>query len=152
MAAKIHRLRWIEEERKTESSRTKALFTQSDNVMWSILEGIQGQAGCGFGQPGLVVGDPAHSRGVETGWSLWSFSTQASLWFDDPGMKQHWQCRCTAVHFSFRESSRRKVALAEAMGGTVLGAKWGKGPRAPGYFLLLKSQWPSRGRGAPSLL
>ena len=29
---------------------------------------IQGQAGCGSGQPGLVVGDPAHSRGVETRW------------------------------------------------------------------------------------
>jgi len=28
--------------------------------------GIQGQAGCGSGQPGLVVGDPTHSRGVET--------------------------------------------------------------------------------------
>jgi len=27
---------------------------------------IQGQAECGFGQPSLVVGDPAHSRGVET--------------------------------------------------------------------------------------
>ena len=25
----------------------------------------QGQAGCGSGQPGLVVGNPAHSRGVE---------------------------------------------------------------------------------------
>ena len=32
-----------------------------------IHGGIQGQAGCGSGQPGLVVGDPAHSRGVETG-------------------------------------------------------------------------------------
>ena len=31
-----------------------------------IPEGIQGQAGCSSGQPGLVVGDPAHSRGVET--------------------------------------------------------------------------------------
>ena len=31
-----------------------------------IPGGIQGQAGCGFGQPGLLVGDPAHSRGVET--------------------------------------------------------------------------------------
>jgi len=29
----------------------------------SSLGGIQGQAGCGSGQPGLVVGDPAHSRG-----------------------------------------------------------------------------------------
>jgi len=26
--------------------------------------GIQGQAGCGSGQPGLVVGDPARSRGI----------------------------------------------------------------------------------------
>jgi len=26
----------------------------------------QGQAGCGSGQPGLVVGDPAYSRGIET--------------------------------------------------------------------------------------
>ena len=32
-----------------------------------IPEGIQGQAGCGSGQPGLVVGDPAHSRGLELG-------------------------------------------------------------------------------------
>ena len=24
------------------------------------------QAGCGSGQPALVIGDPAHSRGVET--------------------------------------------------------------------------------------
>ena len=31
-----------------------------------IPGGVQGQAGCGSGQPGLVVGDPAHSRGVET--------------------------------------------------------------------------------------
>ena len=44
-----------------------------------IPGGIQGQAGCGSGQPGLMVGDPAHSRGVETRLSLWSFSTQAIL-------------------------------------------------------------------------
>ena len=31
-----------------------------------IPGGTQGQAGCGSGQPGLVVGDPAHSRRVET--------------------------------------------------------------------------------------
>ena len=48
-----------------------------------IPAGIQSQAGCGSGQPGLVVGDPAHSRGVETWWSLWSFSAQAILWFYD---------------------------------------------------------------------
>jgi len=28
-----------------------------------IPGGIQGQDGCGSGQPGLLVGDPAHSRG-----------------------------------------------------------------------------------------
>jgi len=32
----------------------------------TIPGGIQGQAGCGSGQPGLVIDDPAHSRGVET--------------------------------------------------------------------------------------
>jgi len=32
----------------------------------SIPGGIQGQDGCGSVQPGLVVGDPAQSRGVET--------------------------------------------------------------------------------------
>ena len=42
-----------------------------------ITGGIQGQAGCGSGQPNLVVGDAAHSRGVKTRRSLWSFSTQA---------------------------------------------------------------------------
>jgi len=31
-----------------------------------IPGGIQGQAVCGSGQPGLVIGDPACSRGVET--------------------------------------------------------------------------------------
>jgi len=30
-----------------------------------IPAGIQGQAGCGSGQPGLLVGDPAHSRGLD---------------------------------------------------------------------------------------
>ena len=30
-----------------------------------IPAGIQGQAGCGSGQPGLLVGDSAHSRGLK---------------------------------------------------------------------------------------
>ena len=38
---------------------------------------------CGSGQPGLVVGNPVCGRGVKTRWSLWSFSTQAILWFHD---------------------------------------------------------------------
>jgi len=48
-----------------------------------IPGGIQGQAGCGSGQPGLLVDDSAHSRGVETQRSLWSFSTLAILRFCD---------------------------------------------------------------------
>ena len=31
-----------------------------------IPGGIQGQAGCGSGQPGLVAGIPVHGREVET--------------------------------------------------------------------------------------
>jgi len=31
-----------------------------------IPGGIQSWAGCGSGQPGQVVGDPAHGRAVET--------------------------------------------------------------------------------------
>jgi len=41
------------------TQQVSALFGEREKV-------IQGQAGCGSGQPGLVVGDPAHSRGVET--------------------------------------------------------------------------------------
>ena len=37
------------------------------------------QAGCGSVQPGLVVGNPAHLRGLETRWSLWSFSNQETV-------------------------------------------------------------------------
>ena len=41
-------------------------FGEEESVFLIPIPGcIQGQAGCGSGQPGLVVGDPAHSRGVE---------------------------------------------------------------------------------------
>jgi len=48
---------------------------EKDNKMEQVAQGggrcpipggIQGQAGCGSGQPVLVVGDLAHSREVET--------------------------------------------------------------------------------------
>ena len=48
-----------------------------------IPGGTQGKAGCGSGQPDLVVGDSAHSRGLKTRWSWRSLSTQAILWFYD---------------------------------------------------------------------
>ena len=50
-------------------------FTEGGNTLEQVVQGgcgclipggIQGHAGCGSGQPGLVVGDPAYSRGVET--------------------------------------------------------------------------------------
>ena len=59
----------------------KAYLSKSDIKVQSIILLFVFQAGCGSGQPGLVVGDPTHSGGVETRWSLWSFSTQAMLWF-----------------------------------------------------------------------
>lgn len=48
--------------------------------------GLDFNSGCGSGQPGLVLGNPVCSRGVETWWSLWSSSTQAILWFSDSMM------------------------------------------------------------------
>ena len=51
-----------------------------------IPAGIQGQAGCGSGQPGLLVGDPAHSRGLEL---MVAFSTQSILGFCDSRKKKH---------------------------------------------------------------
>ena len=55
--------------------RRKFFHTEGGDALEQVAQGgcgclipgsIQGQAGCGSGQPGLVVGDPAHSRGVQT--------------------------------------------------------------------------------------
>jgi len=56
----------------------REFFTQSGDALEQVAQGgcgcpipggIQGQAGCGSGQPDLVIQ-----------WSLWSFSTQVILW------------------------------------------------------------------------
>ena len=55
--------------------RKKFFHAEGGDTLEQVAQGgcgcpipaIQGQAGCGSGQPGLVVGNPAHSRGVETG-------------------------------------------------------------------------------------
>ena len=44
---------------------------------------VQGQAGQGFDQPGLVEGVPAHGRGGGTGWSIRSLPAQTIIWFYD---------------------------------------------------------------------
>ena len=59
---------------------------------WPVPRCIQGQARHGSRQSGLAVGNPACSMGVETRWSLWSFSTQAILWFHG-SMIWYWQTR-----------------------------------------------------------
>ena len=55
--------------------RRKFFHTEGSDTLEQVAQGgcrcpipggIQGQAGCGSGQPGLAVGDPAHRRGVET--------------------------------------------------------------------------------------
>jgi len=53
----------------------RKLITQSDDALEQVAQGgcgcpipggIQGRAGCSSGQPDVVAGDPARSRGVET--------------------------------------------------------------------------------------
>ena len=46
-------------------------FWQISSVLNIVL--CRKMAGCGSGQPGLVLGDRAHGRGVETRWSLSPF-------------------------------------------------------------------------------
>jgi len=57
------------------SRRNLAFHTEGGDTLEQVAQGgcgcpiaggIQGQAGCGSGQPGPVVGNPAHSRGFET--------------------------------------------------------------------------------------
>ena len=52
----------------------RKFFTEDGDTLEQVAQGgcgcpipggIQGQAGCGSGQPGLMVGECAHSRGVE---------------------------------------------------------------------------------------
>ena len=58
-------LRYQEEVSYTEGGDTLEPVAQG-GCGCSIPGFIQSQAGCDSGQPGLVVGDPEHSRGVET--------------------------------------------------------------------------------------
>jgi len=84
----------------------------------------------GSRQPGLVVGDPAHSRGFETRWSLRSFSTQAILWSwhhrwnhpwptdfsrSSPTSRQHPDMPQAHPHFSSRHLQGSSSQLAAAL-------------------------------------
>ena len=53
----------------------RKFFTEGGDTLEQVAQGscgcpipggTQDQAGCGSEQPGLVAGNPAHSRGVET--------------------------------------------------------------------------------------
>lgn len=74
----------------------KNICMKIEHADWSMnLLMPLGQTGCGSGRPGLVVGDPARNRGVETSWSL-SFLTETILWFYDSlktRSEQHSGCR-----------------------------------------------------------
>ena len=56
-------------------TRRTFFHKEGDEALEQVVQGgcgypipgdTQDQAGCGSGQPGLVIGNPAHSRGVET--------------------------------------------------------------------------------------
>jgi len=62
-----------------------------------IPGGIQGQAGCGSGQPGLLVGDPAHSRGLEPDGHRGPFQPRPFyeiLWYWDHKPHHNFSCTC----------------------------------------------------------
>jgi len=60
-----------------------------------IPGGIQGQAGCGSGQPGLVVGDPAHSRGLKLDDHCGPF--QPRPFCDSMNMLLHWEPALSSI-------------------------------------------------------
>lgn len=53
----------------------------------------------------INVGDPAHSRKVETRWSLWSVSTQAMIWFYEIGAFWEHVCISGLVTLRLRNAS-----------------------------------------------
>jgi len=55
-----------------------------------IPGGTQGQVGWDPGQPELVGGSPAHSRGVVTRWPLTFFPIQTVLWFYEEERCNDW--------------------------------------------------------------
>ena len=66
---------WVDSGRTSQLTREIEVFhSEGGDALEQVAQGgcgcpipggIQGQAGCGSGQPGLVVGDPAHSRGLK---------------------------------------------------------------------------------------
>ena len=60
MRADLHR-----EQQRSSSLKPEQLSAGSSQMINLHFMVAAEQAGCGSGQPGLLVGDPAHSRGLE---------------------------------------------------------------------------------------
>jgi len=90
-----------------------------------IPGGIQGQAGCGSGQPGLVVGDPAHSRGLELDDHCGPF--QPRPFYDSmnqsPVLSPHYP---GSLPFSLGGETEARLSHPQHIWRAVLGAHQGK--------------------------
>ena len=94
--------------------------------IFPIPGGIQGQAGCGSGQSGLVIGDPAHSRGVET--------SMITVVLCNPG---HSVILCSLSTTHTILNHRHAHALQE---------RYWKGRRVQFSFSSLEQSWPHTAR------
>ena len=91
---------------------------QEQAVQWGcgcpIPAGTQGQAGCGSGQPGLLIGDPAQSRGLGLDEHCGPFqsivlwytnpseiisSSHGLRWYSQQSLQVFYQIKCAQDHF-----------------------------------------------------
>ena len=93
-------------------SFVKHNISSAPNIRWSRR--ISSQSNNAGNERFTVGRGPARGRGAETRWSLWSFSTQAILWFyeNSPGQ---WPgdsvCSCTGENWGIQWAQLSKEAL-----------------------------------------
>ena len=86
---------------------------------------VQGQAGWGFEQPGLVEGVPAHGRGGWTKWSTRSRPTQIIWWVNE--------IVCVQLHCYCRNLGRAEILGISLPLKCASGSWW--------FILFLISRW-----------